>query len=150
QITGTAQIERGGASIVAAVGMNIELGDRLITNPPDSRVAVALRDQSTLYVDDGGGLLFTEQMFEQGVRTRTRLDVLRGRVRAVVSSAIRDNNPNFEVHTPNAIVGVRGTDFFVGYSEGDPELGAPTKERSTGIAVIQGETQVANAAVPSS
>ena len=38
-----------------------------------------------------------------------------GHVRAVVYSTTGATTSNFEVHTPNAVVGVRGTDFEGNY-----------------------------------
>jgi hypothetical protein len=52
--------------------------------------------------------------------------------------------PGFEVHTPNAVVSVRGTDFDTEYIEGKPCPGFPQCLRYTDIGVYKGIVEVRN------
>src|SRR3990172_6040152 len=71
------------------------------------------------------------------------MNLLRGKIRAVVSKSRRfigiafGEGERFEVRTPTAVAGVKGTDFFVTYALG-----------ITGVAVLEGRIDTFNPAIP--
>jgi hypothetical protein len=53
--------------------------------------------------------------------------------------------PNFEVHTPNAVVAVRGTKWNTRYQEGTGRPGFPSCKRFTDVEVYEGTVEVSSA-----
>jgi hypothetical protein len=80
-----------------------------------------------------------------GGRVNTRLSLVLGSVRSAVTSAV-GGVPNFEVHTPNAVVAVRGTKWITRYHEGTERPGFPSCKRFTDIEVYDGMVNVGSAA----
>ncbi|WP_417911621.1 FecR family protein [Candidatus Electronema sp. TJ] len=87
-------------------------GDTLITEK-DSRVTLLMQDNSLLTLSPQSKLVLDKAIFkpESGKRD-TRLQLLLGRLRAVVSKVTGEDNA-FIIQTPTAAAGVRGTDFAV-------------------------------------
>jgi FecR-like protein len=131
----TAEIGRGGVWAAAVVGAVVQQGDVLRTGQP-GRLSVVFQDESVVNVAPGSELVVDEQLFapEQGT-VRSVMRLLQGRVRAMVSDYYRGTTAGFEVKTPTALAGVRGTDFVVTYD--------PTAE-VTEVVDISGSVSVHN------
>jgi hypothetical protein len=78
-----------------------------------------------------------------GLANRFFVELFRGTLGSVVTPA-GNGSAQFEVHTPNAVVGVRGTDFKTEYIEGKPCPGFPTCLRYTDVGVYKGVVEVSN------
>lgn len=114
-IEGRADITRGGEPArSAALGDEVHIGDFLRTMS-QSRLEVTFIDNSVSRMSPGSRLRVTEFLFDAGDRKST-LDLLRGKVQSVVASATPEST--FEVHTPTAVCGVRGTQFIVTFRNG--------------------------------
>ena len=123
-LSGNAAIERAGSPILAAQGTALQVGDRLKTGP-NSRVTISLSDGSTLELSDSSTLVLTENVLNpDGSRASTKVTLFGGLVRSLVKHNPA-GNPNFEVHTPNAVASARGTMFDVSYHEGEPPPALP-------------------------
>ncbi len=123
-LSGNVAIERAGKPIPAAQGTALEVGDQLKT-AANSRVTIGLSDGSTLELSDSSTLVLTENVLNpDGSRARTKVTLLGGLVRSLVKHDPA-GNPNFEVHTPNAVASARGTMFDVSYQEGQPPPALP-------------------------
>ncbi|HLK86063.1 MAG TPA: FecR family protein [Candidatus Binataceae bacterium] len=123
-LSGNVVIERAGKPIPAAQGTALEVGDKLKT-AANSRVTIGLSDGSTLELSDSSTLVLTENVLNpDGSRARTKVTLLGGLVRSLVKHNPA-GNPNFEVHTPNAVASARGTMFDVSYQEGQPPPALP-------------------------
>src|SRR5215469_18448705 len=59
EVSGTAQLQRGAATIPVTRGMPVEVGDRIITGD-DGHVVVLLTDQSTLELSDSSNMIITQ------------------------------------------------------------------------------------------
>lgn len=103
-------IHKGGAEAYALQnGSPIFAGDTLIT-AKDSRVTMELRDKSAVTLTSYSKLVIDRSLYNPDAGRRdTRLQLLLGRLRTVVSKVTGDSA--YQVRTPTAVAGARGTDF---------------------------------------
>lgn len=130
-VQGDAKIVRGGTPLKARAGMEIQLGD-LVKTGDDGRVKLMFRDGSVLNVGDDSRLKVTRFLYDPSGGTREGgVELLRGTVRAWVTK-LRMKRNRFEVQTPTAVAGVRGTHYAV----------RETKKNGAQIVVFGGEVAV--------
>ena len=117
-----------------AVGNNVSEGD-VVRVPADCHVTLAVEDGSVIRLPSSATLTFTA-LRKNAIESEpeVRLDLVRGRVEISVKKN-RSRNTPFEVTTPKAVMGVRGTEFRVGYS---PEDDTAQVEVLTGTVSAQG------------
>jgi len=147
QFSGAAELHRSGAIQNPAVGTEIVLHDLLITKP-NSSVTVTMADASTLSLSQSTTLEFDDNVISGGTRQRTLVGLLGGAVSSVITTAMRSGNPTFQINTPNAQVGVRGTKFITTYSEGSARPGYQGCQRYTDVIVREGTVIVTNRSNP--
>jgi ferric-dicitrate binding protein FerR (iron transport regulator) len=145
QLTGSAQVQRAGATLGATQGMAIDLHDRISTAAA-SALTVTLTDGSTLAMGASSTLSIDENVVTGGTRQSTRVGLFGGSLRSLVSVALRGAAPNFQIQTPNAIAGVRGTDFEATYSDGPTRPGMGGITQFTDVAVHDGLVAVSSTA----
>jgi hypothetical protein len=114
QVSGTANILRGGSNLAAAKQMPILLHDRLTTQAGSS-VTIGMIDNSSLQLGQNGILTIDDSMLVNGVGAPRQVGLLGGQLHALINGAMRGSSTTFEVHTPNAVGAVRGTDFNISY-----------------------------------
>lgn len=130
---GVAEIGRGGTFAPAAVGAAVALGDTLRTG--DGQIRVVFRDDSVLDLAEQSQLVVDTQVFDPAAgRYDSLLRLVQGKARALVN-AVYGTTPGaaYEIETPTAVAGVRGTSFLIIY---DPARDA------TDVIGIQGRIQV--------
>jgi FecR protein len=143
-LSGSAHVERGGTTQPVTSGMAVELKDKFTTDA-GAHLTITLADNSKLDLAEQSTLVVDEQVLGAGGPQTTRVSLLGGHVESLVTKALRGTAPSLEVKTPNAIAGVRGTKFGVGYADSSPVCGlTPTSE----VSVAQGTVFVANSATP--
>ena len=120
-VDGRAEIGRAGSWSEAAIGGPIHLGDVLRTGKP-GRMRVVFQDDSVLTVSEESEVKIDEQTFnpDKG-QARSLMDLIRGKVNSVVSDYYHTSSNAYEVKTPNATAGVRGTEFTVAYDPDDEQ-----------------------------
>jgi ferric-dicitrate binding protein FerR (iron transport regulator) len=138
-LQGAAAVHRNGGSIVAASGMPLLLGDKILTSLK-SRVTVELIDGSELTLSEGSSIVIERAMTSVA---DSMIELFKGRLRSLVNM-VPGKATGFEVHTPNAVASVRGTDFDVEYIEGKPCPGFPQCLRYTDVGVYKGTVEVHN------
>jgi opacity protein-like surface antigen len=112
-----AEIGRDGAWGEATVGSEVRTGDTLRTGPA-GRLKVVLADGSVLVVSERSVLVIDEHVYRPADGSLSSvLELLSGKVRAVVNDYYGASNAKFEIKTDTAVAGVRGTDFVVRYDE---------------------------------
>lgn len=117
-LDGTVEIGRGGSWAPAVIGSTVEVGDTIRTGKP-GRVRIAFRDDSVVNVGDDSQLAIDENIFNpDGGEVRSVLELLSGKVRAIVSEHYREPRATYEIRTVTAVSGVRGTDFIMAH---DPD-----------------------------
>ncbi len=146
-VSGRAGIQRGGSSLIPRVGTQLDQGDR-VTTGADGHLGATLSDNSQLELAESSTLVLDQMVFSGGGRVSTRLSLALGAVRSSVTSAV-GGVPNFEVHTPNAVVAVRGTKWNTRYHAGAERPGFPSCKRFTDVEVYEGTVDVGSATTPS-
>src|SRR5260370_22796483 len=112
-VSGQVQIQRaGGATIGAATGVGVNVGDRIVTGVSGHAVLI-LNDQSRLEV--GPGTSITLDQFTVGGGP-TRVSLFSGVMRSLVNAGSGGAGANYQVHTPNAVAAAGGTKFAPPYS----------------------------------
>jgi hypothetical protein len=139
EVSGTAEVQRNGRAIAAAPGMPILVADKLETSRRSS-VTVELIDGSQLVVSDVSSIVIDRTMTSAADST---VELFKGKLRSIVNIAA-GRPAGFEVHTPNAVASVRGTDFETEYIEGKPCPGFPQCLRYTDVGVYKGIVEVRN------
>ncbi len=130
---GTADIGRGGVRTAAAVGQTVQLGDALHTGS-DGELRVVFRDDSVIDLAENSSLVVDQQVFDPASSTfSSLLRLASGKARAFVSQYYRTPGAAYQVQTPTAVAGVRGTSFLVAY---DPE------HDTTDVIGIHGQIEV--------
>jgi hypothetical protein len=144
QLSGSAQIQRAGATISVVQGMAVQLHDRLATSV-NSSATVRLTSGITLTLAEHTNLTFNQNVAAGGARN-TELNLLEGGLRSIVPTLLRTEG--FEIHTPNAVTAVRGTDFDTTYIEGVVRPGYEGCQRYTDVRVREGVVAVSNLSNP--
>lgn len=145
---GDVQLERAGISLPLTVGITVDVGDKMTTGAK-AHATVLLRDGSKLMLGESCSIVVDGLVLAAGTPSHSSILLLGGHLRSVVTAALLSATPNFEIHTPNAIVGVRGTNFETAYIEGKPCPGFPSCLRYTDVGVSEGVVEVSNPTNPS-
>ncbi len=144
QVTGKAEVKRGSATLKAVAPMPVELRDELQTYAP-GQVTLEMTDNSILTLNESSLLKIDESIVSNGARTSTNVGLLGGSLRSFVTAAARGvGGSNFKVSTPNAVAGVRGTDFICTYHDGHARPGFPNCFQFTDCATTLGTVVVSN------
>src|ERR1700678_2210683 len=100
-VNGQVQIQRtGGATIGAAAGVGVNVGDRILTGA-NGHAVIILNDQSRLDIGPGSSITL-DQFTISGGATATRVSLFSGVMRSLVNAASGGAPANYQVHTPNA------------------------------------------------
>src|SRR5262245_51393943 len=91
----------------------------------ESKLKVLLRDDSIMTLAERSEMRFTEALLTEQQR-RTVVSLLVGKVR-VLTARLFGTGSATEVHTPNAVAGVRGSELYSSYN--------PTNQESTSLCV---------------
>lgn len=103
-----------GASEKAKVGKKVFSGDT-VTAGKDSRAKIVMSDKNVLNVNPE--TKFTIEKYENdGTNKQVSLSVQFGKIRASVEQKYDGEKNQFNVKTPTAVAGVRGTDFLTSFS----------------------------------
>jgi len=120
-VRGTAEIGRGGTQTAAVVGATVQLGDELRTGA-DGQLRVVFRDDSVIDLTESSSLVVDHQVFDPATsRFSSLMRLVQGKARALVGKYYGTPGASYEVQTPTAVAGVRGTSFLVAYN---PDLDA--------------------------
>ena len=114
QVQGVANIQRGAQNIVVMANLPVELHDK-ITTQQGASLTIGLVDKSSLQLGQNATLIIDESVMVNGFGAPSKLGLLGGKVHSLIVGAMRGPTTSFEVHTPNAIGAVRGTDFKISY-----------------------------------
>ena len=105
-IDGAPTVVRGGAARPLGRGDTVALGDRIVTDAT-AKVKVLLADDSVLTLGPGTEVV-VDELLRGDDRRRGRLRVLAGRFKLAVAAWFAGPS-DYEIATPTAVVGVRGT-----------------------------------------
>ena len=110
---GQVTIERQGKAMPAAVGARLQVAD-VVRTGADGSVGITMDDDSLLSAGPNSALSLDNYAFDT-TTNQGRLDTsLNKGTLSVISGRIAKQTPDaMTVRTPNAILGVRGTEFVV-------------------------------------
>src|SRR5208282_4872113 len=146
-VNGPVQIQRsGGATIGAAAGVGVNVGDRIVTGA-NGHAVIVLNDQSRLELGPASSITL-DQFTVSGGAAATRVSLFSGVMRSLVNAASGGAAANYQVHTPNAVAAVRGTKFDTAYSENVIRPGYQGCERYTDVSVYTGTVNLSPVATP--
>ncbi len=140
-VTGNATVKRGPQTIIASRAMPLMIGDKLQTSG-GAELKIALSDGSQLTLAESSVLVIDRSVIGP-TSANSSINLLGGKLRSVIAKRL-GNAPIFEVHTPNAVAGVRGTDFETAYIVGKPCPGFPQCFNYTDVGVYEGIVEVSN------
>lgn len=114
---GTVHVERDGQRLPASVGMPIRLSDALVTGA-DGSVGVTFSDNSLLSTGPNSVLVVDRYSFDSTTHAgRFDASLKKGTLAVVSGKMVKQSPDAMKVHTPAAIMGVRGTEFAVQVEE---------------------------------
>jgi len=114
-VQGTVEVQRTAGWQPATIGMPVLVGDQVRTGA-NSRTKVVFRDDSVLDVAPNTEVTLQAQFFDESNRRyRSLLRLAVGKIRAWVSEYYHAPRARYEVETPTAVAGVRGTEFIILY-----------------------------------
>jgi hypothetical protein len=135
EIEGQAEVLRAGATdwVPLEPGGAVQLGDQVRTQA-GSKLKILFRDDSVVTLAPKSVLKIDEQIVGAAAPV-SRFSLLLGTIRALVTDRYGEAGASFEVETPTAVAGVRGTGFITAYDAGREEttvlgLSATTAVRS--------------------
>lgn len=138
-VEGRVTVERGEQRTPLATGGEILEGDRLRT-AADGRVELAFVDGSRLTLTALGDLTVERYLWDEGQARQSLFAMASGRLRSYVNRFLSGGSAGenrFEVRTPTAVAGVRGTDFYTIVDPGEDGEGGDTE-----VYVEEGEVEV--------
>lgn len=117
RVTGLVEVERGAEKLTAAPGMHLFVNDKVRTGT-DGAVGITLRDE-TLLSAGANSLLsldkfdFNQTTYEGAMQTSLK----KGKLAVATGKLAKASPKSVEFHTPNSILGVRGTEFVMEVNE---------------------------------
>ncbi len=106
------EVQRGGAWSALSLGDGVHAGDRLRSDG-SGRLRLVLADGSVIVMVNDSQMTVDAHVFRGDAGgASSLLTLLKGKIRAIVSRYYRGGG-SFDVQTPTAVSGVRGTDFIV-------------------------------------
>lgn len=110
---GSAYVERGKERLPVRVGMPVQESDKVVT-ASDATVGITFADNSLLSVGPDSVLAIDKYVFDSTTHAGQFDSTLSKGTLAVISGKMVKQSPDaMRVHTPSAIMGVRGTEFIV-------------------------------------
>ncbi|MAY43073.1 MULTISPECIES: FecR family protein [unclassified Neptuniibacter] len=108
-------VEREGQHLLLKRNDALFIKDTLITST-DSKVLFRLKDRSTISLAENTLFTLTQYDYKEGSeKSISRFNMLKGAFRTLTGKIGKQKEPNFEIHTPVATIGVRGTEFWGGF-----------------------------------
>ncbi len=147
KIQGIANIQRGASTLAVVPHLPVMLHDRIVTEP-DASMTIGLVDNSSLQLGGGATLTIDESVLVNGVGAPSKVGLFGGSVHSLIAGAMKGSATTFQVHTPNAVGAVRGTEWDTAYSEGVPREKYKDCTQFTDVAVEGGTVNVSVAQDP--
>lgn len=114
-ITGDVRVGRNTAIAVPARATQTVATDNVVTTGPKSRATLRFTDGSGVALYENAEFRISDYAFsrENPAGDRSRFELLKGAMRAV-TGLLGQRSPNaYSVRTPQATIGIRGTDFML-------------------------------------
>ncbi len=99
------------------VGKKVSAGDTILAGA-DSRAKIVMADKNVINVSPDSKIVIEKYENDGKDKKNVELNVVYGKVRASVEQKYDGDKSKFNIKTPSAVAGVRGTDFLMGYNQG--------------------------------
>ena len=117
-VEGDVQIENAQSALLPAkVNSKIQSGETVITSA-EGRAKIVMTDRNVIVIMPNSRMKI-EKYSETPEDKSVTLSLIEGTIRTDVEQTYDDENSKFEVRTPTATVGVRGTQFITSYNKTD-------------------------------
>lgn len=112
QVEGAPEVIRAGTSqwVPVRPADALSVGDQLRTRE-GAKISMRLNDGSVLTLAEKTVMTIDDQTLQPSGQNTSIFSLLLGKMRALVSDRYQEPGSRFEVHTPTAVAGVRGTEF---------------------------------------
>lgn len=116
-VKGDIKIEAPGKGVTRArVGMKVFEGNKIVAGK-DSRAKIVMSDKNVLNISPDSQIIIEKYEYDASKNNKNvTLNVLYGKVRSTVNQKYDGDKNKFQVKTPTAVAGVRGTDFLSQYN----------------------------------
>ena len=122
---------KSGGTELAKVGSTLAVGDTVLSGK-DSRAKIAMQDRNIITVLPNTKLVIEEYKTNEKDKN-VKLSLLEGKVRNDVKEKYDNEKNKFQIRTPTAVAGVRGTKFITSYQ---------TDSKITEVITLKGEVVV--------
>lgn len=115
------QIKRGNDTLPGGVNASVNMNDAIVTGL--SSLQLRFQDNTTAAVTENSRFVIDDFVYDPNRGAgRLNVRVSMGTVRYVSGQIARSNQQSVQVNTPTAVIGVRGTDFFMTVDESGQSL----------------------------
>lgn len=115
------QIRRGAETIPGGVNAAVNMNDAVVTGL--SSLQIRFQDNTTAAVTENSRFVIDDFVYDPNRGAgRLNVRVSMGTVRYASGQIARNNQQSVQVNTPTAVIGVRGTDFFMTVDESGQSL----------------------------
>jgi hypothetical protein len=115
------QIRRGAETLPGSVNAPVNMNDAVVTGL--SSLQIRFQDNTTASVTENSRFVIDDFVYDPNRGAgRLNVRVSMGTVRYVSGQIARNNQQSVQVNTPTAVIGVRGTDFFMTVDESGQSL----------------------------
>lgn len=115
------QIRRGADTLPGGVNASVNMNDAIVTGL--SSIQLRFQDNTTAAVTENSRFVIDDFVYDPNRGAgRLNVRVSMGTVRYVSGQIARNNQQSVQVNTPTAVIGVRGTDFFMTVDESGQSL----------------------------
>ena len=129
-VTGDVRVSRPGAALRRVlVGDSVSEGDLLVT-AKDSEVQMTMQDSGYIALRPGTRFRIVKYRADGGDDDKGVFSLLVGGMRSVTGWIGRYNQSAYQVRTPSATIGIRGTDHETRYLVGPAKLLRQTRARA--------------------
>lgn len=136
-------VDKSGKQTKARIGLKI-FPQSTIKTGKDSRAKVVMTDQNEINVSPESVVELSKYEFDPKADNKNVLiNVIYGKIRSKVSQKYEGGN-KFQVKTPSAVAGVRGTDFITSFDKGRSETKIITFEGRVEFGIPAGSSDIAN------
>lgn len=132
-VKGDVKIMSGAADITAKVGTKVNQGD-LISTGNDARAKIVMSDRNIINISPNTKLKIEEYVSDNTTKN-VKLSLLEGKVRNNVEQKYDNDKNKFQIRTPTAVAGVRGTQFITSYN---------VESKKTEVITLQGQVEFKN------
>jgi hypothetical protein len=113
RVSGTVEIERAAGRLKAEPGMSVQVADKVRTGA-DGAIGITLEDETLLSAGPNTVLDLERFRFNQTDHSGAmRINIRRGKLAVNTGKLAKASPESVEFHTPDSILGVRGTEFVL-------------------------------------